>query len=118
MTPLETLQTRVLQRLNDDWVQFLLDKAVDYHCRKGTRGECDCSYCQRKNDCSVKCGDSVGLWLEYKRRFDPYYHPVGISYGERYDRYYQMNSVDHMRELIKNEAKHELQELKQDILYQ
>lgn len=117
MTPLETLQTRVLRRLDDEFVQFLLDKAVDFHCRKGTRGDCDCSYCQKKNDCSVRCGDFAGLWQEYKRRFDPCYRPVGITYGEKYDRYYQTSSVEHMRGLIKNEFKYELQELKQDVLY-
>ncbi len=118
MTPLQTITSRVERQLDDDWVPFLIDRIVTKHCSKGTRDECDCTYCQRKNQLSVECGDFNKLWQEYKRRFDPDYRPVGVSYGERYDRYYLSNSVDHMREIVKKEAKIELNELRQHVLYQ
>ena len=66
----------------------------------------------------MKCGNFIELWREYKERFDPYYRPIGITYGDKYDRYYQSNSVEHMRNLVKSEAKVELERLRQDVLYQ
>lgn len=28
--------------------EYLLQRGIDYHCRKGIRPGCDCSYCQEK----------------------------------------------------------------------
>ena len=117
-TALETIQSRVQKRLDDEWVQHLIDRVVSYHCRKGTRGECDCSYCERKNKLSVQAGDFLSLWREYYRRFHNNVE-ADIHYWTRDDQhYYKTYAVDSMREIVKEEAKVELERLRQDVLYQ
>jgi hypothetical protein len=118
MTPLQTITLKVEQRLNDDWVQFLLDKIVSKHCSKSTRDGCDCTYCQRKNQLSITCGNFNELWREYSRRFHSNAEADVHYWTQNEKHYYKTFAVDAMRDLIKTEAKVELEELRHDVLYQ
>jgi hypothetical protein len=51
-----TIRNRVENTLNAEFIPFLAEKAVDFHCRKGIRTWCECSFCNTKRNASAAIG--------------------------------------------------------------
>ena len=47
-SPVERIQQRVQQKLNEEFIKHLVNVAIAYHTRKRSRPGCDCSYCDTK----------------------------------------------------------------------
>jgi hypothetical protein len=54
---LTSVRKTIEERVSKELFSKLIDRAVDYHCRKGTRGWCDCSYCHAKKLASFDIGN-------------------------------------------------------------
>lgn len=42
------IRRRVAQRASEELLGHLIDRAVQWHTRKGVRPDCDCTYCKTK----------------------------------------------------------------------
>jgi hypothetical protein len=105
-------------RLETEWVAYFFDKAVSFHCRKGSRGTCDCTYCQRKNSLTALAGNGIKLWRMFSERYPPQ-ADKDVNWWLPSERHYYMKySIDAMRDIVRDEYKEELRQLKKDVLYQ
>lgn len=109
---LEQMQATIATRIADQLPSFFLDRAIEFHCRKGLR-DCGCSYCMAKRLLTYRLSNGkqlawdVGVHMSYipRNTWDWY---------ER--RSYEKYLMDCERDRIKLEAEQELEQLKQVVL--
>lgn len=68
------METKVSQKLPE----VLLDKSVEYHCRRGLRSWCDCDYCAEKRNGTARIAH-IGTTANFS-----FYGHVSIAY-ENYE---------------------------------
>lgn len=108
-SPIQLLRTQLSKRLDQEFVPFLLTKAVDHHCRKGTRDDCPCAYCAHKRKLTYQLGSG----------FKPQHWklPVQNWYLSMEDRYhFQKFYLERDRHSARIQARWELEEIKQHVL--
>ena len=58
-SPLEKIKMRVEEILSETFIEYLLNRVIEYHTRSGLRPGCDCSYCLEKRRATIYIGTTT-----------------------------------------------------------